>query len=103
MNPLEQHYKNVKEFKLGLAVVILGILFFLLNKPTAEASEINGVVESCSDYRFFRETGKELTIKIDNGNIEVMKFYKCNVGQAVSITIQKRLITRQHVYTIKYI
>ena len=103
MNPLEQYKKDVKAFKLGLVVVVFTVSFYFLNSPQDILSKNFGIIESCKDYRFLRETGKELTIKLDNGTTKTLKFHKCDLNEKVLIEVRKRLITRQYVYTIKYI
>lgn len=103
MNPLEQYKKDVNAFKLGFVVVVFTVSFYFLNSPQGTVTKNFGVIESCKDYRFLRESGKELTIKLNNGNTKTLKFHKCDLKEKVSIEIQKRLITRQNVYTIKYI
>lgn len=103
MNPLEQYKKDVKAFKLGLVVVVFTALFYFLNSPQGTVTQYSGIIESCMDYQFLRESGKELTIKLDNGTTKILKFHKCDSNEKVLIEVRKRLITRQYVYVIKYI
>ena len=100
---LEQYYKEVKEVKVGFFVLLLGIAFYFINSPGGEEVYKVGRIIGCGDYNFLKEYSKEITVKLDNNNIKKMRYYKCHVGQDISIINQKRLITKQNVYTIKYI
>lgn len=102
MKPSEKITQDYKMFKLGVYVLVFCVVFYFINSPKGEAVHQKGVIQSCKNYQFLREVGKELTVKLDTGETRVFKHHKCEPEQMISIAMQKRLITRQHVYFIEY-
>jgi len=107
-NQTMTNFKDIKqgnnEFKIISISLALALCFYFLNKPHLH-SEVTGTITYCSN--FARKVGggrfsKKLTIRHNTGELEV-PYYKCDAGQKVNVIIEKRLITRQNVYTINYI
>lgn len=104
--PIEQYHadvkKNKKELKLILVVISLALAFYFSNEPITQSEKI-GTISHCEDYWFMKEMTKRLTVKTSSNETINIKYYKCEIGQSVSVIHQKRLITRQNVYQVKYI
>ena len=102
MSKIKRHKVDTNNYKLSFVVIVLSISFYFLNAPQGKVIKYLGRITECNSYQFLRETGKEMTVKLDNGKIKFLKFHKCKIGKRVSIKEQKRLLTRQHVYSISY-
>ncbi len=106
--PMQKYHedmkRNKKEFKIVLVVLTLALSFYFINKPVSD-SQLIGTIKMCSNSGLSVGGGrftKKLTITHKSGQLN-LPYYKCDTGQKVQVIIQKRLITRQNVYTISYI